>query len=470
MTGDHLVFVSVAAVLIISALNTIVLKRQHGWREGEQFWFFGLIALSTSYVGFGISIWLGRPALTIANLGLLLAYLAMSLQLRYWRSGKTNVSIWLVVVVIAYTVLLETFRQYLHYTARLYLIHSVMTVITAYLFWSVIQYYRTNQSKQLILLATTFAVELVCASSRLVLALIKPEATNAPVTLYEEPVEMIVIRWVWILANAMSYLTVMSYELEKTLNKNETLKVLIQEKNLLLNALSRINQSNNSAAIGRSLSHELRQPLTTLLLASKNLQMQLKSNDLSDLSIQVDFLCRESERSANLINQLETLFTRPRATTASANLAITLDNAIKTLRPRLTAENVSLTLQGDTDSIVVGELIQLETIFINLISNSINALEEKTPPRKIEIHVSTTDKHCVIELSDNGPGIELSMLPNLWQLYATGDKQGTGIGLWLSQQIAQSNGGHIEAGNNANVGAWFRVSLPIKNETKSVST
>jgi hypothetical protein len=51
--------------------------------------------------------------------------------------------------------------------------------------------------------------------------LIQPEATNAPITLYEEPVEMVVIRWVWLLANAMSYLTVMTFELEKTLNKTK---------------------------------------------------------------------------------------------------------------------------------------------------------------------------------------------------------------------------------------------------------
>uniref|UniRef100_UPI004048DACB sensor histidine kinase n=1 Tax=Orrella sp. TaxID=1921583 RepID=UPI004048DACB len=230
----------------------------------------------------------------------------------------------------------------------------------------------------------------------------------------------------------------------------------------MLNALSRINRSNNSAAIGRSLSHELRQPLTTLLLASKNLQRQVQSNDLSDLSAQVDFLCLESERSADLINQLETLFTSPKSSNASAELETSLAYAIKTLRPRLTAENISLKMQGDTGTTVAGESIQLETIFINLISNSINALRHTNPPRRIDISVSTTDKNCAIEISDNGPGVQPSMLPNLWQLYATSDKQGTGIGLWLSQQIAQSNGGIIEAGNNESAGAWFRVSLPIK--------
>jgi signal transduction histidine kinase len=462
MTGDHLVFISVAAVLIISAINTLVLRREHGWQEGEAFWLFGLIALSISYVGFGISVWLGRPALTIANLGLILAYLAMSLQLRYWRSGKTDISIWLVVMVIVYTVLLETFRHNFHYTARLYLIHSVMTVITGYLFWSAIQYYRTNRSKQLILLISTFAIEFLCASSRHIMSLIKPEATDAPVTLYEEPIEMIVIRWVWLLANAMSYMTVMTFELEKTLNKNETLKVLVQEKTLLLNALSRINRSNNSAAIGRSLSHELRQPLTTLLLASKNLQMQLQSNDLSHLSEQVDFLYRESERSASLINQLENLFTSPKFLASSVALGSPIQHAIATLKPRLNAEDVSLTLQGDTSLIVAGESHQLETIFINLISNSINALHQNKRPGKIDVSVSSTGNNCVITVSDNGPGIAVSLLPNIFQLYTTGDEKGTGIGLWLSQQIAQSNGGNIEASNSDIAGASFRVSLPIK--------
>ncbi len=98
----------------------------------------------------------------------------------------------------------------------------------------------------------------------------------------------------------------------------------------------------------------------------------------------------------------------------------------------------------------------------HLISNSINALRHTNPPRRIDIRVSTTDKNCVIEISDNGRGVQPSMLPNLWQLYATSDKQGTGIGLWLSQQIAQSNGGNIEAGNNERAGAWFRVTLPIE--------
>jgi len=68
MSGDHLVFISVASVLIISAINSMVLNRKHGWNEGEAFWFWGLLALCLSYLGFGVSAWLGRPALVVADL------------------------------------------------------------------------------------------------------------------------------------------------------------------------------------------------------------------------------------------------------------------------------------------------------------------------------------------------------------------------------------------------------------------
>lgn len=102
MSGDHLVFIAVAAVLIISVVNTTVLKREHGWRRGETFWFVGLIALSVSYLGFGASAWFGRPALTIGNAGLLIAYLAMSLQLRYWQTARSNIPVWLVAGAVGY--------------------------------------------------------------------------------------------------------------------------------------------------------------------------------------------------------------------------------------------------------------------------------------------------------------------------------------------------------------------------------
>jgi signal transduction histidine kinase len=460
MSGDHLVFISVAAVLAIGAVNTLVLNQENGWRRGENFWFWGMIALSASYIGFGSSAWFGRPALTIANASLLIAYLAMSLQLRFWQTGKTNGIVWLGVGTLLYTLVLEYLRVNEPYLVRSIMIHTILSAITAYLFVSAVRYYRKNGSKQLLVLSTTFAIEFVCASLRLTITVAVPAFTNQPMTLYEEPLILVVLRWVWLMANTMSFLTVMTFELEKILNKNETLRVLLKEKGLLLNALSRLDRSDKSAAIGRTLSHELRQPLTTLLLASKNLQAQLKDNDLSALHEQVDFLCHECERSANLINQLEAVFRPERVATDQAPLNRLIDQVIDTLKPRLLDKQISLKRTGTTECIVSGEPTQIETILMNLVSNSINALEHRLDQRQITIETKTEAQSCVVTVSDNGPGIDASMLGNLWQLYVTDEQAGSGIGLWLSQQIAHNHGGQIEAGNTPGSGAWFRVTLP----------
>ncbi len=462
MSGDHLVFIAVAAVLIISAVNTTVLNRDHGWRQGETFWFWGLIALSAGYLGFGASAWFGRPALTIGNAGLLVAYLAMSLQLRYWHTRKTNIPIWLMVGAIGYILTLEYLRMAEPYLVRATMIHAVMSIITAYLFLSAIGYYRKNGSKQLIVLSGTFAIEFICTFTRLVITLGVPAYTNQPMTLYEEPLVLVVLRWIWLMANAMSFLTVMTFELEKTLNKNETLRSLLAEKHLLLNALSHVDRSDKSAAIGRTLSHELRQPLTSLLLASKNLQAQLKENDLRDLVQQVDFLCQECERSANLINQLEAVFRPQHAPTESIRIMAAAQQAIQTIKPRLTEHQVELTLHGDSNCRVIGEQTQIETILINLISNSITALESRSLGRRIDIAIQADDSLCKIIVRDNGPGIDPSVLANLWQLYVTNTHAGSGIGLWLSKQIAHRHGGDIDAGNTPDSGAWFEIRLPIK--------
>ena len=462
MSGDHLVFIAVAAVLIISAVNTTVLNRDHGWRKGETFWFWGLIALSVSYLGFGMSAWLGRPGLTIGNAGLLIAYVAISLQLRYWQTNKSNIPLWLVAGAIVYTLTLEYLRMAEPYLVRATMIHAVMSVITAYLFLSAVSYYRKNGSKQLIVLSATFAIEFVCAFSRLVITLGVPAYTNQPMTLYEEPLILVALRWIWLMANAMSFLTVMTFELEKTLNKNETLRALLNEKNSLLTALTRLDRSDKSAAIGRTLSHELRQPLTTLLLASKNLQAQVKGNDSSNLLEQVNFLCQECERSANLINQLEAVFRPKYASTALTRVRDAVEQAIKTIKPRLTASNVEITIAGDAECCVVGERTQIETIFINLISNSITALENRTQDRRIDIMIEPAHDVCRISVRDNGPGIDPTVLPNLWQLYVTQTQAGSGIGLWLSQQIALHHGGRIQAQNMPESGAWFEVTLPIE--------
>ena len=72
----------------------------------------------------------------------------------------------------------------------------------------------------------------------------------------------------------------------------------------------------------------------------------------------------------------------------------------------------------------------------------------------------------MVTLRDNGPGIPSGVLPHLFEPFFTTKPAGKGLGLGLviSKMIIESLDGRLEAGNNAQCGAWFRVSLPLGGE------
>lgn len=460
MSGDQLVFLSVAIILVSCFANSVALNRKHGWKTGENYWLWGVAFSSTAYFAYGLSPHLGRLALTVANLVFVLSYVSLTFQLRFWRSGRTDTPRWVYGALLAYIALFEVSRDLFPYIVRASFAQGIIAALLAYLSWSAVERYQKSRSTHLLMISATFVVELLCVLSRLWMLWLLPETTAGTSSIYSEPFFMVVARWIWVVTNAMTYLAIMTYEMEKNLDRNEVLQALLKEKRQLLNAMSRVTRSHKAAGMASSLTHELRQPLSTILLTSQSLQAQLKDNNLQDLEAQIDFLCKECERSARLMGQLESVF-RPRNLAAgSVSLSAMLDNVLLVLSPRLSLQGIAIKRLGVFDCDVRGETTQLESVLINLVSNAINALSTQASGGVIEIECAVRDKHCILEVRDNGPGIDPTILPNLGQLYLSGHEQGSGIGLWLSTVIVENHLGKLEAGNRDGGGAWVRVSLP----------
>ncbi len=460
MDGDQLIFFTVAVILAACLANSVVLNLKHGWRPGESFWLWGLVFSSTAYLAYGLSPNLGRPALTVANFAFVLSYVSLTLQLRFWRTGKIHIPPWVYGALLAYVVSFEVSRELFPYIVRAGFAQSIIAGLLGYLTWSSWQLYRQIHSAQLLMICTTFMVEFLCVLSRLWMLLFFSETTANVSSIYSEPAFMVLVRWVWVVANALTYLAIMTYEMEKTLDRNEVLQVLVQEKRQLLNAVSRVTRTHKASGLASSLAHELRQPLSTLLLTSQSLQSQLRENNFQDLQVQVDRLCEECERSTKIMNQLESVF-RPRNNVAEAlSLDKLLDTALQVLSPRLGVQGIVVQRSGQLGCLVRGETTQLESVFINLLSNAINALACQPQPGLIEIESTIIHDQCVIEVRDNGPGINAAVLPNLGQIHLTDSDVGSGIGLWLSTLIVEHHAGTLQAGNRASTGAWVRVTLP----------
>jgi CheY-like chemotaxis protein len=102
-------------------------------------------------------------------------------------------------------------------------------------------------------------------------------------------------------------------------------------------------------------------------------------------------------------------------------------------------------------------------VFLNLIMNAAQALDEASISRNMVIVRSYDDGPCVvIEVRDNGPGIPAEVLPRIFDSFFTTKPRGvgTGLGLPISQGIVRSMGGELTVESRVGEGATFRVRLP----------
>lgn len=123
-----------------------------------------------------------------------------------------------------------------------------------------------------------------------------------------------------------------------------------------------------------------------------------------------------------------------------------------------------LCLQGPPDLMVRGQIGLLSQVFLNLIINATDAIESSdVSDGRINITVQQTHAHVEILVEDNGPGIPVQAMSQIFQPFFTSKKvgEGSGLGLAISRNIINRFGGGISAENAADGGARFRVLLPL---------
>lgn len=470
ISSDQLLFIIISAILLFCCVNVAVVFRKQGWVRGESLWLWALVSVTVSYLGYALNPWLGRPSLVVANIGFLIAYICLAFQIRFWLTNKINIPNWVIPVCGIYFITFEFLRDLLPYVARAGLGQGVLSVLLGYLVYLSARLYRNTGSLQILMLGGTFVLEFICVLLRLIILLLFPESTLNTINLLSEPYSMVVLRWIWLIANAMSYLTIMTFVLERVFDRNEELSALLREKRQLINAIGRYVRNDHAGSKASVLTHELSQPVSALLLATERLNAQIKESSLQDIEGQVDFLYVTSTRIANIMRQIEGFFQVRDVDLQPVPVSKVVNGALMVLSSRLETNNIVFEQIEYCDPIVNGEQIQLELLFINLISNAITAVTKQAGPRRIQLECTFKDQHCEIEIRDNGPGISPFVLQNIGQIYVSDHEHGSGVGLWLSKMIVTNHFGKILASNHPSGGASFKVILPATLLPRALST
>ena len=113
---------------------------------------------------------------------------------------------------------------------------------------------------------------------------------------------------------------------------------------------------------------------------------------------------------------------------------------------------------------VRADKVQLQQVFMNLMLNGIDAIDEGNMAGDLTIKSQrNADGHVLISVSDTGIGLPPERADKVFDAFFTTKPHGTGMGLSISRSIIESHGGRLWATGNSDRGATFQFTLPVEH-------
>jgi PAS domain S-box-containing protein len=184
-----------------------------------------------------------------------------------------------------------------------------------------------------------------------------------------------------------------------------------------------------------------------------------------DLPPLVDSTHRGLQRVARIVEKLREFARLDRATVNDININESIDQCLMMMSESLTRLGIRVERRLGEIPLLRGDGASLNQVFLNLINNSIQALESASQSDGvIEVKTSFAQPEVSIEVIDNGPGIATEIRPRIFDPFFTTKQpgQGTGLGLATCHGIVANHGGQIEVESDPGVRTCFRVRLPCR--------
>jgi len=266
--------------------------------------------------------------------------------------------------------------------------------------------------------------------------------------------------------NALSYQELKEFNI-RLKEEVERATIRLRHANIRLKELDLLKDEFVSLA-----SHELRTPMTAI---KSYLWMALNKSPVKlDPTLQkyLDISYQSTERLITLVNEMLTISRIERKKVELQikpfNLYDTINQVQEELKIKAEEKKISLILESSQKRVLIeGDKDKLREVLQNIVGNALKFTPEGG---RISIKLATENQVVKIAVSDTGPGIPKEERHRLFEKFSRiehsyanqGNIQGTGLGLYVSKQIAALHHGDISVESEVNVGSTFTVTLPIK--------
>lgn len=226
-------------------------------------------------------------------------------------------------------------------------------------------------------------------------------------------------------------------------------------------------QQTKMAAMGDmidAVAHQWKQPLNAISMYMDLLHGDALDKgrlDASEIKQCQDDVDEQIEHLLSTLNEFRTFFKTDKES-KTFSMAELINSVLILMKDELIVNKIETEVIVSEDDTMPGSANELKHLIINLINNAKDAFNEKHIKKRKLIFRVSKDKNLVLEVEDNAGGIEDSIKDDIFKprISTKSESQGSGIGLYISQQIVEKHHGEICA-KNISHGAKFMATFPL---------
>lgn len=224
-------------------------------------------------------------------------------------------------------------------------------------------------------------------------------------------------------------------------------------------------QAAKLAVLGQlaaGINHELNQPLAAIRAYGENARRFLTLARYEKADANLEQIVELTQRMADISAQLRQFSRKSSERQETISIQACIDYALRLFQSRLRESSVTIIQDWPDETLwVKGDLVRLEQVLVNLISNALQAMKDTCAPQ-LTLSARAHQHQVIISVTDSGPGIPEEHLSHIFEPFFTTKAPGSGLGLGLSisSRIMDDLGGKLQVANQPQGGACFSITLP----------
>jgi two-component system sensor kinase FixL len=234
------------------------------------------------------------------------------------------------------------------------------------------------------------------------------------------------------------------------------------------NEMAHLSRVTMLGELSGSIAHELSLPLSAILSNAQAGQRILVNGNatLAELREILNEIVSEDKRASEVIRRLRLWLRKGESQQHSLRINKVVQGVLKLIRSDLVNQNVAVgtELAGNLPT-VTGDPVQLQQVLVNLVVNACDAMTDCASPERrllIRTAVENGSSAVIVSVTDRGGSIPEDKMEQIFEPFFTTKPKGMGLGLSVCRTIIAAHRGKLWATNNADRGATFHVSLPIR--------